>query len=64
VTMADPNRFKRSLADLEHEAHVPREQQVESQAVDPPRDYMDPEDLDRRRLLADPAGAGRLHPRR
>lgn len=62
--MADANRFKRSLADLEHEARVPREQQVESQEADPPRDYMDPEDLDRLRLLADPAGAGRLRPRR
>jgi len=61
--MSDAKRFKRSLADLEAEAHVPREQQVESQAVDPPRDYLDPEDFDRLRLLADPSGAGRLRPR-
>lgn len=53
-----------SLEELERGVRVPREEQVETQAVDPPREYVEPEDLDRARLLADPAGAGRLHPRR
>ncbi len=55
--------YRQSLDDLERRAHVPREQQSEAQQVDPPRAYMEPEDLDRLRLLASPMGAGRLEPR-
>lgn len=61
--MADARRFKRSLEELEAEAHVPREKQVESQPVDSPHDFVEAEELDRIRLLNDPAGAGRLRPR-
>lgn len=44
-----------------HEAgvRVPRDLLVEGQDVEPPDGYVDPEDLDRLRLLACPAGAGR-----
>lgn len=52
-----------SLDDLERTARVPRDQQVEQQQSEPQRDYLAPEDLDRLRLLADPASAGRLRPR-
>ena len=55
--------YRQSLTDLERTARVPRDQQGETQPVDPPREYLDPEDLDRLRLLADPAGPGRLNPR-
>ena len=51
-----------ALDDLERASRVPREQQVEEQSTAPPHDYLAPEDLDRLRLLADPAGAGRLRP--
>lgn len=56
--------YRQSLDDLERAVRVPREQQVEEQAAHPLRAYVEPEDLDRLRLLADPAGAGRLDPRR
>jgi hypothetical protein len=49
-----------SLDDLERSVRVAPEDQLEVQEVDPPREYVAPEDLDRARLLADPAGAGRL----
>lgn len=55
--------YRQSLDDLERAVRVPRDQQREAQDADPPRTYMEPEDLDRLRLLADPAGAGRLKPR-
>ena len=55
--------YRQSLDDLERSVRVPREAQVEVQATEPPRDYLEPEDLDRLRLLANPAGAGRLNPR-
>ena len=54
--------YRQSLDDLEHGVRVPREQQSEAQDADPPREYMEPEDLDRLRLLS-PTGAGRLKPR-
>ena len=57
-------RFRRTLDDLERSAHVPFDEQVQEQDADPPRDYLDPEDADRLRMLADPAGAWRLDPRR
>lgn len=40
--------------------HVPVEEQGETQPVDEPRTYLDPEDADRLQLLANPSGAGRL----
>jgi hypothetical protein len=61
--MSEPPRYKQSLEALERGVRVPLDQQVEEQDVEPPRSYVEPEDLDRLRLLADPAGAGRLNPR-
>lgn len=55
---------RQSLDDLERGVRVPREEQLEAQDADPPREYVEPEDLERARLLADPAGAGTLRPRR
>ena len=55
--------YRQSLDDLERAVRVPRDQQSEMQEADPPRDSMDPEELDRLRLLSDPAGPGRLKPR-
>ena len=55
--------FGQPLAALESSARVPREQQVETQDVETPREYMAPEDFDRIRLVASPGGAGRLKPR-
>jgi hypothetical protein len=57
------NTFRQSLDDLERSARVPRDQQVETQDVEPPREYLAPEDLDRIRLVAAPESAGRLNPR-
>jgi hypothetical protein len=57
------SRFRQSLDELERGVRVPRERQVESQETDPPREFIEPEDLDRVMLLANPAGAGRLKPR-
>jgi hypothetical protein len=56
-------RFRKSLDQLERGVRVPREAQVESQATEPPHEFMSPEDLDQMMLLANPAGAGRLKPR-
>ncbi len=56
--------YRQSLEDLERGVRVPREQQIEGQDTEPPREYMEPEDLDRLRLLANPMAAGRLKPRR
>jgi hypothetical protein len=64
VVMSQPRIYRQTLDALEAGVRVPPDQQVEGQNVDPPRGYMDPEDLDRMRLLANPAGAGRLNPRR
>lgn len=55
--------YRLPLDELERAVRVPHEQQSEGQQADPPREYVAPEDLDRARLLADPAGAGRLRPR-
>jgi hypothetical protein len=55
--------YRQSLDDLERAVRVPRDQQSETQDADPPREYVDPEDLGRLRLLSDPAGLGRLEPR-
>jgi len=55
--------YRQSLDDLERGVHVPREQQGEAQDAEPPREHVEPEDLDRLRLLASPMGAGRLKPR-
>jgi hypothetical protein len=61
VHMADsPYRVK--LSDLEATAHVPAEQQCETQPASAPQDQLGPEELDRRRLLNQPAPAGRLRP--
>jgi hypothetical protein len=43
---------------------VPVDQQSEGQDTDVHPEYVAPEDLDRMRLLADPAGPGRLRPPR
>ena len=48
------------MDDLERAVRVPRDQQVETQDSEPPREYVSAEDLDRLRLLADPASPGRL----
>lgn len=58
--MTEPSRFTVSIDALEESARVPVEQQVEGQSVDEHPEYVSPEDLDRLRLLNDPAGAGRL----
>lgn len=55
--------YRQSLDDLERGVRVPREQQTEEQDVEPHREYLEPEELDRVRFLADPASAGRLDPR-
>ena len=55
--------FGQSLATLEGSARVPRERQVETQDVEPLREYVAPEDFDRIRLVASPESAGRLKPR-
>lgn len=57
------SRFRQSLDELERGVRVSREQQVESQETEPSREFMEPEELDRVRLLANPAGAGQLKPR-
>lgn len=57
------SNFGQSLAALESSARVPREQQVETQEVEPLREYVAPEDFDRIRLVASPESAGRLDPR-
>ena len=57
------NRFRRPLDDLERSVRVPLDQHVEMQDVDPPGEYLAPEDLDRVRLVASIDGAGRLEPR-
>jgi hypothetical protein len=56
-------RFRQSLTELERNVRVSREEQLETQEVEPIREYVAPEDLDRMRFLADPAGVGRLNPR-
>jgi hypothetical protein len=55
--------FGQSLEALEASARVPREQQIETQDVEPLREYIAPEDFDRIRLVASPESAGRLKPR-
>ena len=55
--------YRQSLDDLERDVRVHREQQSEAQDGEPPREYVEPEDFDRLRLLASPDGAGRLKPR-
>lgn len=55
--------FRQSLDDLERSVRVPREQQVETRDVEPVREYVEPEDLDRIRLVAAVESAGRLDPR-
>lgn len=63
--MTEPNRFRTSLGDLEAGVRVPRDRQVAEEPVQPGApEYVAPEDLERLRLLADPAGAGTLRPRR
>ncbi len=52
--------YRGPLEDLERAVRVPPELQTTTQDVRQPRDHLAPEDLDRLRLLADPAGAGRL----
>ena len=61
--MAGAGRFAKTLEDLERGVHVAAEDQITEQPVDPPHDAMEPEDLDRLRMLGVTA-AGRLNPRR
>lgn len=61
--MPEPSKYRQSLEALERGVRVPRDQQVEEQDVEPPPVYVDPEDLDRMRLLG-PTGAGTLNPHR
>lgn len=53
--------YARPLAELDA-VHVAPEDQLEEQDVDAPREYVDPEDLDRARLLSIEHG-GRLRVR-
>jgi hypothetical protein len=61
--VAGGGKYAKSLEDLERGVHVPVDEQVSEQPVDVPHDVMEPEDLDRLRLLGVTA-AGRLNPRR
>lgn len=61
--MADGVEYGQPIEALERSARVPPEQWVAEEDVSPPRTYVDPEDLDRMRLLG-PTGAGSLDPRR
>lgn len=63
VNVAGDGKYAKSLEDLERGVHVPVEDQVTEQPVDGPHDAMEPEELDRLRLLG-VTGAGRLRPRR
>ena len=56
--------YRQSMDDLERGVQVPREQQIELQETATLREYVEPEDLDRLRMLASPSGAWRLDPRR
>ncbi len=49
--------YRQSLDELERAVHVPREQQSETQDIDPPREFVAAEDFERLRLLSNPAGA-------
>ena len=49
--------YRQPLDELERAVRVPREQQSETQDIDPPREFVSAEDFERLRLLADPAGA-------
>ena len=55
------NPYSRPLSELDA-VHVAPDDQVEAQDVDSPREYVDPEDLDRARLLSIEHG-GRLRVR-
>lgn len=61
--MADEQRYRTSIGDLEASARVALADQREEQPASPPRDVLDPEDADRLSLLNSPAGAGRLRHR-
>jgi hypothetical protein len=63
--MTEPRdaRSPRTLDELEASARVAFDDQVAEHDPDPPREYLEPEEYDRLRLLNDPAGAGRLRPR-
>jgi hypothetical protein len=56
------DKYAMKLADLEKSAHVPVEEQVTEQAEPPPPSPLEPEELDRQRLLGI-SGAGRLRVR-
>jgi hypothetical protein len=56
------SRYSIRLTELEAGAHVPLHDQKEVEPIREPPDGLSPADLDRRRLLNDPAGAGRLRP--
>ena len=62
--MSDSRSYRQSLDALEAGVRVSRDQQVEGQDVQQHHEYVDPEDLDRMRLLANPASVGTLNPRR
>jgi hypothetical protein len=57
--MAD-SPYHVKLSELEAKVHVPADQQVETQPASDAPDQLSPEELDRRRLLNQPAPAGRL----
>ena len=56
------NPYAVPLDDLERDAHVPVDEQVTAQPEPPATGPLEPEELDRLRLLG-VTGAGRLHPR-
>lgn len=60
--MTDTPNYRVPLDELEDQARVPRDEQVEEQPTDEPGEYVAAEDLDRARLLGI-TGAGRLHVR-
>ena len=51
-TASRASNYAISLADLERSARVPLEEQVEEQLAHHPGTYVEPEDFERRRLLA------------
>ena len=60
--MSAPSKCEGKVADLEGREHVPLEDHPTEQAEPPPPSALEPEELDRRRLLGI-TGAGRLKAR-
>ena len=59
--MTEHNRYATSLGALESSTRVAPEDMVEEQPASAPHVYVEPAELDRRRLLS-PTGDGRLTP--